>query len=456
MKIHSRFLVWSIIGLTWMIGCSSHKAEDSKTSKAPALVFDEDPKYVGVEECKQCHWREVDSWKHTLHSKFMQPASENTVIGDFLRNNTLEIKVSRKSPKLSGQTATTTMYRKDKKFFVQTVGPDWESHDYEVVNVIGINRRQNYVARFPNGALHVLPVEWDVDKRAWQDYYGLRNYYPGSGRYWSDTARTWQFNCAGCHVTGLSINYNPESDQYKSEWVDLGISCEACHGPGANHIKAAKVYFENENDTIINPAKLPWRLRSMVCGQCHNWGMSTEEIAAGKDGIPDRYAFAYGFKPGRSLYLFYIENPEEEKKHHQQYNEWNESQHAQAGIMCTNCHGVHEEGAHKSPRKSQTRSAGDLLCTKCHKTQNQRAAHRIHTFGSCVACHMPQTKGHEHSHTFKFISPEESIRAGGVKRQPNSCSGCHYHKKTPLKNLIEFLDAAKKSDMPKPFEVHGR
>jgi hypothetical protein len=69
---------------------------------------------------------------------------------------------------------------------------------------------------------------------------------------------------------------------------------------------------------------------------------------------------------------------------------------------------------------------------------------------------MPETIGHEHSHTFQFISPELSIRAGGVEKQPNSCSGCHYHKDTPLENLVGFLDAAKKIDMPKPFTVHRK
>jgi hypothetical protein len=69
---------------------------------------------------------------------------------------------------------------------------------------------------------------------------------------------------------------------------------------------------------------------------------------------------------------------------------------------------------------------------------------------------MPQTKGHERSHTFVFISPEESLRAGGVDKKPNSCSGCHHHKDSPLMGLVEFLDAVKKEDMPLPFSPHQR
>jgi predicted CXXCH cytochrome family protein len=443
--------VFVLILATWSCSAKSEHKE-----RAPATEISvANAEYVGSEKCKACHWREHDSWKHTLHSKFLQRADDTTVIADFERNNTLSVTVTGEAPKLAGMEATTTMHKKGDKYYVTTTGPDWESHDYEITNVIGINLRQNYLTKFPNGELHVLPVEWDASTGKWLDFYGLETNYPGDGNYWSDSARLWQFKCGSCHATGLKTGYDPETNSFSTTWVDLGIGCEACHGPGSNHIKAAKEIFDKEKETIVNPAKLPWRLRAMVCGQCHNWGYSTAEISPTRDGFPKRYAYAYGYLPGKSLNLYYVENPEDDRKHHQQYNEWQASAHSGAGIMCTTCHGVHEEGAHKSPNKSQTRVTGDMLCTKCHKTIRQRSAHRIHTFGSCVACHMPQTAGHERSHKFQFISPEKSLLAGGVDKQPNSCSGCHYHKETPLKNLVEFLDAAKKADMPKPYFVHG-
>jgi predicted CXXCH cytochrome family protein len=191
----------------------------------------------------------------------------------------------------------------------------------------------------------------------------------------------------------------------------------------------------------------------MVCGQCHNWGASTTGVSPYKEGFPKRYSYPYGFRPGRPLYFYFDKTPEGEKTHHQQYNEWDTSEHAKAGIMCTNCHEVHQK---QITKLAMTKLTPDTLCLECHKTLQRRGVHRIHTFGSCVACHMPRTIGHEHSHTFQFISPELSIRAGGVKKQPNSCSGCHHHRDTPLENLVEFLDAAKKADMPKPISVHRR
>jgi predicted CXXCH cytochrome family protein len=437
-------------------GCASEKEGEHAKEQGDITAVLEPAKYIGSDKCKECHWREHDSWKHTLHSKFTQLASTYTVLGDFDENNTLSVKVTTKATKYGGTNIKTTMFTRDGKYYINTIGPDNEFHDYEVISVIGINKKQNYLTEFPNGGIHILPAEWDADENTWSDKWGLETYYPGSGKFWSDPGMVWQFRCAGCHVTGLTVNYDAERDAFDTQWADLGIGCEACHGPGNNHVKAAKVFFDKEKDTIVNPAKLPWRLRAMVCGQCHNWGLSVQKISPAREDFPERYAYPVGYSPGKPLKRYFTERPDAERKHHQQYNEWQGSVHSGKGIMCTSCHGVHQEGAHKSPNKSQTLRPGDTLCTACHKLIQKRSAHKLHTFGSCTACHMPPTIEEENSHAFKFVSPEESLRAGGVDKKPNSCSSCHYHEKTPLENLVEFLDAAKKTDMPLPFSAHGK
>ena len=469
-------------------GCSPSEGEKEKVEAEgkdqPPLLTEMTREYIGSEKCKECHWREFDSWKHTLHSKFMQLADGFTVMGDFERDNKLKVKVTRKAPTQTsketstslsevngklilntssklprqplGKEVTTTMRKEGQKYYVNTIGPDWQFHDYEVTAVIGINRKQNYLTRFPNGELHVLPIEWNLESQKWNDFYGMETHFPGDGNFWSDRGRIWQFKCGSCHATGMEINYDKTTDSYATTMVDMGIGCEACHGPGSTHVKAASTYYDFEKETIVNPAKLPWKLRAMVCGQCHNWGDSTAKVGLEAEGFPRNYSFPYGYMVGKPLYLYFDKKQAEEKMHHQQYNEWQESPHAEAGVMCTTCHSVHREGGHKTQNKSQTKLAADNLCTSCHTSLQKKAAHRIHTFGSCISCHMPKSTGHEHRHSFRFISPEESLRAGGVNKLMNSCSGCHYHKDAPLDGLIEFLDAVKKQDMPKPFSAHFR
>ena len=107
--------------------------------------------------------------------------------------------------------------------------------------------------------------------------------------------------------------------------------------------------------------------------------------------------------------------------------------------------------------RSKTRLFEDQLCKSCHTTQQYRSVHRIHTFGSCVRCHMPRVAkigeaGDAHSHTFRFLFPQatiESRRPGYAS--PTHATACHHHKETPTEDLVGFLEAAKKSDMPKPF-----
>ena len=452
--------IWVILAVIFIffaikiVGYTPHPEEEREVVKTTVTPVFGERKYVGSKRCKDCHWKEYETWKNTLHSKFTQFPDEYTIIGDFKRNNKLTVKVTNKAPKFASKEVTTTMYKKSGKLYVNTIGPDWEAHDYEVAYVLGINRKQNYITIFPNGEMYVLPLEWDANNKTWVDLNGLKGSYPGKGNYWSDTESIWQLKCGGCHVTGLKVNYDKDRDSFDSTWVDLGIGCEACHGPGSNHIKAASEYFDYEKDTIINPSTLPWRLRAMVCGQCHNWGVSTADIHPYKKGFPKQYSYPYGYLPGKALYLFYLEKPGEEKKHHQQYNEWRESEHAKTGIMCTNCHNVHQK--EENIKTGMTKMTSDSLCMDCHKTLQRRGVHRIHTFGSCVSCHMPRAKGHEHNHTFRFISPVESIKAGGIDKLPNSCNSCHHHKDTPPENLVEFLNAVKMADMPKPYTVHGK
>ncbi len=441
------WVIWLVLGVVLLIIpdttlLAQEEVKVQGISKAPTPTFGK-AEYVGSKRCKDCHWEEYDAWKTTEYS----------IVGDFERNNKLAVKVTGRSPMLANEKVTTTMFKKNGKFYVNTVGPDREFKDYEVTDVVGIGRRQNYLTKFSNGAIHVLPVEWDIERRRWVDFNGLKNNYPGDGEYWSDPGSIWQFRCGGCHVTGLKINYDKSGDSFNSTWVYPGKGCEACHGPGSNHVKAASVYFDYEKETIVNPAKLTWRLRAMICGQCHSWGTSTMEVSSHKEGFPKQYSYPYGYLPEEPLYLYYQEEPEEVKTHPRQYNEWRESVHAKVKVTCTKCHNPHPKGEVKV---AMTKLTSDRLCMDCHKAFQRRSAHRIHTFGSCIACHMPKTRDNKYSHTFKFISPAESIKAGGVDKQPNSCSSCHYHKDTPLENLVEFLDAAKKADMPIPFTVHGK
>jgi len=359
---------------------------------------------VGSFECKKCHERRYLEWSTTLHSKMLQDAKANpmVIIGDFDSSSDIR-----------------TFNKEDVDY---TIGNQW---------------KQQYLKKIEDDYF-VLPAQYNISSGEWEAYHAED---------WQK--RSWFKECAGCHATGV--------DPITKTFKEPGIGCEACHGPGSNHIKAIPGF---EIATIVNPVRLTTSAEAQICGSCHTKGRD-------KSG---EYAYPVGYMTSRgvlNLRLFFDtfnqkDNPDmfwpsgDSKEYHQQYLDWQKSEHAKMGVSCTGCHVIHSG---KTP--SQIRLVGDNLCKSCHSTLAYRSAHRIHTFGSCIACHMPRTvesavAGDERSHTFKFISPELSIEMGGAEKQPNSCSGCHKHEKTPLTDLVEFLDAAKKVDMPKPFLAHRR
>ncbi|MEE8358061.1 MAG: multiheme c-type cytochrome [Candidatus Hydrothermarchaeales archaeon] len=363
--------------------------------------------YVGSLRCKECHEGTYAGWKTTLHPHMVQELGENVVLGDFMENN-----------RISFKDKTTTMSTKDGEYYITTTGSDGEEHTYEVLYTIGSAWKQRYLTKFDNGEFHILPVQWNIREQKWQDYKGLEKYgYDDPKNYWSSKGRIWQYKCAGCHTTGFQINYDEATDTYASTWIDNGVGCEACHGPGSNHILADTAY---KTDTIVNPAKIPQTdIGVMICGSCHSDGSSA---------VDKRYGYPVGYKPGMNLIPLYDPvTPEKDtpkhfwpsgdsRKHGQQYLDWKTSEHARAGIACWDCHTLHSQGE----GKFQTKLAGTSLCKACHGEPRRvpglaGLTHTIMDFGNCVRCHMPLTAksmnpGDISSHRFKVIKPEASIK----------------------------------------------
>lgn len=375
--------------------------------------------FVGSETCKRCHERTYLEWRTSLHSRMMRDVKEEPLanIGDFDSPN-------------------------DVRTFTKE----------EAAYVLGSQWKQQYLKKVGDDLL-VLPAQYNVFDGGW------RPYYPDQPE-----KRDWFKQCAGCHATGVK----PE----KKTFVEMGIACEACHGPGSNHVEAVPGY---EIPTIISAARLTPVLASQICGSCHTGGHDKT----------DKYAYPVDYQTRKGLgnILLYFDEvnaeshperfwPSGESRHsNQQYLDWKKSEHAKVGVTCITCHSVHQSksalqavGEVPNPLviiRSKTRLFEDRLCKSCHTTPNYRSVHRIHTFGSCVRCHMPKVAsigeaGDAHSHTFRFMFPQFTLNEGGLENQPNACNSCHHHKSTPTEDLVTFLESAKKNDMPKPLTAHQR
>ena len=71
--------------------------------------------------------------------------------------------------------------------------------------------------------------------------------------------------CFGCHSTGASTD-----GQFHPDRLIPGVTCEACHGPGAQHVAQMSLEHDARTPTLIfNPARLVPADSVDFCGACH-------------------------------------------------------------------------------------------------------------------------------------------------------------------------------------------
>jgi len=198
--------------------------------------------------------------------------------------------------------------------------------------------------------------------------------------------------CATCHTTGYRIlSYDEKNPKVqKVTWSEMNIGCEACHGPGAAHVKSKK------KKDIFSFAGKSRQEQSKVCGYCHI--RLENELFKSAQGNPreDLPAPRVGtsYKAGDNWTAWYPEHvvmpgiqPEDKidadytgdlkglfikdeagknagnypaAKHHQQYQEFLTSKHATMDVVgCVDCHGGLHGGKGKGVKDPNT-------CSRCH------------------------------------------------------------------------------------------
>ena len=350
----------------------------------------------------------------------MEKAGESTVLGDF-----------------SGATfthfgVTSTFFRKDRKYFVNTDGPDGKLHDYEIAYTFGVDPLQQYLIAFPNGRIQALNVCWDTRPKSQggQRWFHL---YPGEAvpstdvLHWTGIYQNWNFMCAECHSTNVKKGYDAAKDAYRTTWSELDVSCEACHGPGARHAADPKVAL---GVSFKDTPAAAWRIDAQTgiakrdpprtshaevetCGRCHaRRGVVSEDYVYGRP-LMDTHRVAL-IEPA----LYHADGQIQEEDY--EYGSFLQSKMYAAGVTCTDCHDPHSG---KAP-------AGNLACMTCHAAGKfDTAEHHHHAPGSeaaaCTTCHMPTTSymvvHARHDHGFKVPRPDLTEKIG----VPNACLRCH-------------------------------
>ena len=89
-----------------------------------------------------------------------------------------------------------------------------------------------------------------------------------------DLTRPVQPSCLLCHASRLQpVAGTQNRYDAKQPFLEGGVSCERCHGPGQRHVAAMKSNARGPaNHATVNPAKLAPAERDSVCAQCHLTG----------------------------------------------------------------------------------------------------------------------------------------------------------------------------------------
>lgn len=347
------------------LDCNVSIARPQQPASATTALSKADAQgYVGNEACAKCHAKIYESYMQTAMAHSSGPADENPLVGEFTH-------------KASG--VHFAIYREGEKIWLSFDRPgDPLVHGKrEFLYYIGQGRRGRTYLFSVDGFVFESPVNWYADRHMWDmaPAYGKAKEIP-----LNLPATT---SCLHCHVSGVRAPLDGSENHYPSPvFFYSGIACERCHGPGAAHVSGGP---------IVNPAKLPAKLRDQVCMQCHLEGNAAIE-RAGKH--------IYDYKPGDDLseyvrYFVLTGNVPPGLRATSQFEALAQSvckQKSGDAMTCTSCHNPHRAVAPEN-RATFYRAK----CLACHGVAFGAKHHAKQE--DCTSCHMPASLSSDVAHT---------------------------------------------------------
>jgi len=320
---------------------------------------------VPDEKCLSCHQKQKE-FPRTAHHLTSRPATRETIAGSFAPGKNV---LKTPEPDLRYRMEA----RSDGFFQTAEVGvvPDIISLSHRFDLVIGSGRKgQTYLYWGNDDRLFQLPVSYWTGIASWVNS-------PGYGDRSANFSRPVLPRCLECHASYFESITDPSAvNRYvKTDYV-LGITCERCHGPGAQHVSVNEAAGAKPLDqAIVNPAKLSRDRQLSLCSLCHGG------IGVAKTPV---FSFTAGDALEDHLRLDLPKADEPLDVHGNQVALLERSKCFQSSTMtCSTCHDVHVP----------QRDVKDFSerCLSCHKPQScglfPRRGRAL--IGKCVDCHLP-------------------------------------------------------------------
>lgn len=467
----------------------------ARTANRPVEVRAEG--YVSSQACQACHPQHYASWYASYHRTMTQPATPRSVLASFddvnltlngrvynLRRRGDEFWVEMDNPDARTPWPVTAKPRIEAGGAPPIAsGPVDAPHapsdvpparvERRVVLTTGSHHLQVYWFETGRGRkLAQLPFDFRIAERQWIPDHAsfIRPPWPEHEPLPVAAPGEWDLGCIQCHATrGRPRLDTPAPAAPDTLVAEFGIACEACHGPGAEHVNAnrnpQRRYRQrrsrNPDPTVVHPGHLEHDRASQVCGQCH--GITT--FLSHEDQLDWRET-GFRYRPGDDLTETrhvvrgsddLSSPPLQEMLRNdptirledsfwsdgmvrvsgREYNGLIESPCFQRGeLSCLSCHVLH-----KSPSDARSLATwaddqlrpgmeGSAACLQCHTSYavdpTQHSHHKPGSTGSgCYNCHMPYTTYGLHKAIRSHQIDSPNVAASLETGRPNACNQCH-------------------------------
>lgn len=352
--------------------------------------------YVGIEACRTCHTEHYHNFIRTGMGQSFGSATRE---------------------KSKAQVTSSPVYdpNRDMYYLARWVGEQLQVIEYRLKGTDTVHKRSEFVSHIigsgqhtnshlwtDNGFLYQAPLTWYAQQGKW-------DLPPGYETSNTGFARKIDIECMSCHNAMPAVE---EGSVNRFTKLPGGIDCERCHGPGELHVqlKTSGVLVDVSKETdrsIVNPARLPWKLQVDICQRCHLQGNNV--LKPGKDFIDFRPGMKLSdvfdvFMPETTSDEFYMAGHAERLQMSACFKASNtkdlDKYNPKVNFTCITCH-----NPHKSVKETNT-TRFNQACKNCHNQGGkskladcgESVMLREKTGDNCVQCHMPSTSTEDIPH----------------------------------------------------------
>jgi len=342
-----------------------------------AQIKTEEKRFVGAASCGACHPAQFARQSESGHARSLRPVAEHPLAKSFLPENPLTRKPNFRFEFSRDYKVRVSDGKETVEFpiqwafgagdqavtFVSQVDEDWyvEHHFSFYAAIGGLEATPGHQGVLPGearGAVGVLYRTFDPEPKI--------------------------MACFQCHSTGR-LRLGPKMEIQPGEF---GVRCEACHGAGSLHARAAqRGETARLRKLIDNPRRLSASDLNQFCGQCHR----KPAPAGGATDWNDPWNARH-----QPLYL----------------SQSACFQKSKGSLSCLSCHDPHGR------LRRGDASYYDSRCKTCHagKGHPQVANAEMGKLDNCAACHMPAVEPLAH---LRFANHWIGVYRDGASLRPS-------------------------------------